>query len=358
MILINNSNNKDNNLINYHDNSKNIDKFNTKNDNNYYWQNETGGIMNYGNNCYLNSGLQILASSELFVNELIKYSNDKSTLINLLKEAIYKILNKEIYDPQYFLNYFRGISKDFYSQSCSQNFIRTLLKCLDKQILDPYSRKSILDYIQYNPQNQINEYKKFIEFLQFNNYFEESKLLTIFSGMTKSHSLGVCKRCNNNIDEFSFSYFIDQNLYLDNIKYKCDLRKVLNENFGNFNNLILNCPQCKQEISIKEETKFIKLPEILIFTLERYQGPTNNVEIKPNETLDMSQYIDRSLKGTNAIYELFAINIRLGNTKNYGHEICQVKRKGQWYEINDTIGKKINSICYFNSSYGLFYKKK
>ena len=78
----------------------------------------------------------------------------------------------------------------------------------------------------------------------------------------------------------------------------------------------------------------------------------------PNETLDMNPYIDKSLKSTNAFFELFAINIRLGNTKNYGHEICQVKRKGEWYEINDTIVKKINSISFFDSSYGLFYKKK
>ena len=309
------SNNKDNNNdpTNYHDKNKNIDKFNRGNDNKYYYsQNDTGGIINFGNNCYLNSGLQILASSELFVNELNKYSNDKFKLLYLLKEAVYKILNKELYDPRNFLNYFREISRDFYSQSCSQNFIRTLLKSLDKQILDPNSKECIYDNIQYNPQNQPNEN----------------------------------------------SYFIDQNLYLDNIKYKCDFKRVLNENYGNFNNLILNCPFCKQEITIKEETKIIKLPEILIFTLERYQGATNNVEIMPNETLDMNPYIDKSLKSTNAFFELFAINIRLGNTKNYGHEICQVKRKGEWYEINDTIVKKINSISFFDSSYGLFYKKK
>ena len=355
------SNNKDNNNdpTNYHDKNKNIDKFNRGNDNKYYYsQNDTGGIINFGNNCYLNSGLQILASSELFVNELNKYSNDKFKLLYLLKEAVYKILNKELYDPRNFLNYFREISRDFYSQSCSQNFIRTLLKSLDKQILDPNSKECIYDNIQYNPQNQPNENNKFFEFVKSNNFFKESKLLTIFSGMTKSHSQGRCNRCNNNIDEFSFSYFIDQNLYLDNIKYKCDFKRVLNENYVNFNNLILNCPFCKQEITIKEETKIIKLPEILIFTLERYQGATNNVEIMPNETLDMNPYIDKSLKSTNAFFELFAINIRLGNTKNYGHEICQVKRKGEWYEINDTIVKKINSISFFDSSYGLFYKKK
>jgi ubiquitin C-terminal hydrolase len=271
--------------------------------------------------------------------------------------AIHRILIKEIYDPKNFLNYFREISGDFFSQSCSQNFIRTLLKRLDKEIVDQ-SKECMLDKIQYHPQNQNNEYKKFSEFLQSNNFFTESKLLSIFSGMTKSHSKGMCIKCHNEIEDFSFSYFIDLNLYLDSIKYKCDFNIVLYENYGKNNNLVLNCPICKQEITIKEETKFIKLPEILIFTLERYQGPTNNVEIYPSELLDMSPYLDASLKSTNAKYELFAINIRLGNTKNYGHEICQVKRNGIWYEINDTFGKKINSISNFDSSNGLFYKKK
>ena len=34
----------------------------------------------------------------------------------------------------------------------------------------------------------------------------------------------------------------------------------------------MDCPGFNEEIKIKEETKIIKLPDILIFTLERYQG--------------------------------------------------------------------------------------
>ena len=48
----------------------------------------------------------------------------------------------------------------------------------------------------------------------------------------------------------------------------------------------------------------------------------------------------------------------LMDLKNNRHELCQVKRNGQWYEINDTMVKKINSTSYFDRSYGLFYKKK
>ena len=118
----------------------------------------------------------------------------------------------------------------------------------------------------------------------------------------------------------------------------------------------MDCPKCKREINLKEYTTFIKLPEVLIFTLERYQGGTNDVEIKP-DPINLQQYIDKNLKVDCTNYELFAINIRLGKNVNYGHEICQVKRDGVWYEINDRYGDKIKRTSHYDCSYGLFYRK-
>ena len=98
----------------------------------------------------------------------------------------------------------------------------------------------------------------------------------------------------------------------------------------------MDYPKCNEEIGV---TDYIKLPNILIFRLERYQGPSNKVSIKPDESLDV-------------------VNIRFGSTANFVHEICQVKRKGKWYEINDTCGYEIKNISNLDCSYGLFYKKK
>ena len=325
-----------------------------KKDNIYYSKDNFCGIVNYGKNDFLNTSLQILSSCEIFVNILNIFSNYyKSELLKLLKEAINIILTKKIYDPRYFLDYYHKISQDFENPSCCQNFIRTLLK-----IFKEYDY--CVCYIKYRPKNKSKEYQVFNEFLKSNNLERESQLLSIFSGVTKFHSFGKCHICNYQIDEFSFSYFLDQLLYLDFIKFKCSLAEVLHENYGKSNNLVLNCPYCKQETTLKEEAKIIKLPEILMFTLERNQGLINIVEIEPNEFIDMSRYVDESLKYTNTstIFELFAISIIIGTTQNNKHEICQVKRNGQWYEFNDTMVKKINSPSFFNCSYGLFYKKK
>jgi ubiquitin C-terminal hydrolase len=349
-----NLNTENNNYTNYTNgpkdkNEKIFEKYNMKD-----YQNKEINlckIKNYGNNCYLNSGLQILVSCKIFVEELKKYNTNK-ILTNLTKQAIHKLLNEKNYDPKELLIYFSRINNEFtLVQSCSQNFIRTLLKNLNYELLLT-NENLILENKQYKPKSE-NEYDKYISFIISNKIFPESSLLSIFSGMTKSHSKSICRYCNESIEEFSFCYFIDQIMYLDNNKYICNFSDVLKNNFEK-NNLIMNCPKCSKEININEETKIIKLPEILIFTLERYQGEYNEVEIIPDEYIDMRNYVDTFFIETK--YELIAINIRIGKQKNFGHEICQVKRQGKWFELNDEkVDKKIKS--YNNYSYGLFYKR-
>ena len=84
-------------------------------------------------------------------------------------------------------------------------------------------------------------------------------------------------------------------MYLDDFEDKCKFSDVLRSNLGNYCKLTVDCWRCKEEIEIKEETKIIKLPKILIFTLERYQGEPNKVEIELDLQLDINDYIDKSL---------------------------------------------------------------
>ena len=312
------------------------------------------GIINIGNNCYLNSGLQILASCEQLVYELDNISFEANTFVGLLKNAFDVLLNQGIYNPEKFINYFCKINYDFIKgrQSCSQNFIRTVIRNIND--LNPKIYRGIS---QYNPSNS-NEKIQYENFIKLSNIFPESKVMSIFSIITKSHSYGACPKCREKIDNYSFSYFIDQNMYLDEFYNKCKFSDVLKANMGQNNILTMDCPKCHKEIDVNDETKYIKLPDILIFTLERYQGPTNRVSIEPNDTLNMKEYIDKSLKVDCTEYELFAVNIRFGSTANFGHEICQVKRNGKWYEINDSEGHEIFKLSNFDCSYGLFYRKK
>ena len=253
------------------------------------------------------------------------------------------------------LNIFVKLNSDFIkgTQNCSQTFIRTLIGNINKECIDN-NCGIILNNIHYiNVDN--GEYKKYIE---SNKIYPESEVQSLFSGMTKSYSKGKCPFCSTSIENCSFNYFIDQNIYLDDFDYECEFLDLLRGNISSYIDLTMDCPGCNEEIKIKEETKIIKLPDILIFTLERYQGEKKNkIIIKPDKKLNMNEFIDKNVKVDSTEYELFAINIRFGSTANFGHEICQVMRNGKWYQINDSYGNKINDISYFDSSYGLFYRK-
>ena len=326
---------------------------------NYIENKRICGIKNIGNNCYLNSGLQIIVSCVELVDLLQqdKYKNNKG--INYyLRKTIKKLLNKNVYDPKEFIKYFCEINTDFTigTQCCSQTFIRTLIGNINQECID-----NKFDLIYNNNQykcpksndNYCKQYEKFIEKL-----YPESKAQSLFSGITKSESKGKCPHCQETIEKYSFNYFIDQIIYLDDFKGEHKFSEILNANIGIASNLIIDCPKCNNEINLKQDTKFIKLPNILIFTLERYHGFHNKVSIIPDSILQMNKYIDKSLNIDNTSYELFAINIRFGSTEDYGHEICQVKRNSKWYEINDNEGYEIKEISHFDSSYGLFYRLK
>ena len=327
------------------------------------------GIKNIGNNCYLNSGLQIIARCESLVNELKKITNNN--FISSLYSVIKIILNEKIYDPTNFIHDFCSNNENYIEgeQCCSQSFIRTLINNINHEIINS-NNKSSKDIVnrnelEYDPQDKEEKYI-FIKYI--NDFYPESKAKSIFSGITISITQGNCSEssCINKKEEiidFSFNTFTDQNIYLDqfyNKSKEINFSRILEEDIGKKKCMQMKCPNCKKNLVLKEITKYVKIPEILIFTLERFFGKHNKVKINPDTILDISKYIDVTIKDKNKqyLYELFAINVRFGDTTNYGHEICVIKINNDWYEINDDVFKKIDNLNKYNQySYGLFYKK-
>lgn len=354
---INIINNDNHNLV-YTSNTSSLNKgYNKGNVNQDIMNNyELCGIKNIGNNCYLNSGLQILARCSSFVKKLIPFSSSNYPFISILCKAFESLLNKKEYDPSTFVKYFCEKNQDFImgEQSCSQNFIRTVLNNVNDEI--KISKMNCLNsYGNYSPKDQ-NEIKAYKNYIEENHIYPESEALFTFTGILKSHIKGKCEKCRNIFNKYTFCYFIDQNMYLDNIYKRTEFIDVIKENLPPCNTVEMECLNCKNMMKMKEETKLVKLPEILVFTLERFLGGTNKVEIIPNEFIDLQQYADPNLKGVETLYELFAINIRFGSNKNWGHEICQIKINGYWYEFNDSYAS-LKKNDYYSCSYGLYYKR-
>lgn len=333
------------------------------------------GIKNYGTNCYLNSGLQIITRCEKFTNWL--FTNDfpdKLKFCNILKDACNKILKESSYDPKDFIDYFCSHNIDFTknAQNCSQSFIRAVLSDINKEIMNyahvdkkmkEYKNNKIFEIVDnidnYKPdgKEESSAYKIFK-----NKYFPKSYPYSIFSGIIKTESQGLCTnpQCNEKIKKFSFMNFIDQHIYLDSINKGASFKKILHENMGESIQVTSYCPKCHSKMIFEDKLKIIKCPDILIFTLERYFKPTNTEAIDADEVIDLKNYIDESIVISGETrYELFAINVRFGQSSRYGHQICQIKRDSTWYKIDDDRRAEISSLKEYNqNSYGLFYKKK
>ena len=312
------------------------------------------GLINVGNNCYLNAGLQILSRCYPLLLELLKSNYEKDELINLFVDAMIALLFKKekYYNPKNFLNIFCKRNKDFFvgQQNCSQDFIRTILR----NINDIYEKKISPKYYKPSDDEELNAYSTY---LIENNIFPESKPYSIFSGILKIHIKGICTNCQTEINNYSFSSFVDQIIYLNSFKTKSKFSDVLRNNIGKQNNVTMKCPKCKEKMKSKSISKFVKLPEIFIFTLERFLE-RNTVPIEPDEFISMHDLIDDACdidKGK-CYYELFAVNIRLGDNISFGHEICHIKDENQWYTINDK-NSHIKTEDYLENSYGLFYRR-
>lgn len=319
--------------------------------------------MNEFNNCYINSGLQIIISISQLLEELNKCEyNNEAKLTNLLKDTIHNMLNNKIFDPNKFIDLFCLINEDFIKgeQNCSQTFIRTLINNINDEYIKYNNRKLIYENNQYNPMEN-KERIEYENFLKVYNIYPESLPKFFFSGMIKTRSYGRCSYCREEFNNYYFESFIDKILYINE---KCHyLSEILDINMGICENIKSKCKKCGNYIinDIKEYSKFIKLPKILIFTLQKEKKDINRILIKPEEIIDMKKYIDNSVRLTSTKYILFAINIRFGKNDKEGHQICFIKRGDEkWYEVNDIKTRGVNIKELFNiyngCIQGFFYK--
>ena len=90
------------------------------------------GLNNVGNNCYLNAGLQILSRCYPLLKELLKSNYEKDQLMKLLVRTMKDLLfgKEKYYNPNNFIECFCKRNPEFVfgQQSCSQEFIRTILR--------------------------------------------------------------------------------------------------------------------------------------------------------------------------------------------------------------------------------------
>lgn len=144
-----------------------------------------------------------------------------------------------------------------------------------------------------------------------------------------------------------------------NEKENEDLEEV---KYKDMNNENINMPEICMNNNleeINEISKIIFLPKILIISFDRGIEGKDLISsfISFDEELELKEYIDKDLCDQNlgTKYYIFGINIREGNTKNFGHCYSYVKVNKEWICYNDSTVKKEKPSFTLNSVVGLYY---
>ena len=125
----------------------------------------------------------------------------------------------------------------------------------------------------------------------------------------------------------------------------------------------LACQKCgKKDLERNKKIKLSILPEVIIFSLQRFNPITGvkiNKIIEFEQTIDLKPFCDYDLFNgeINTKYKLFGISNHSG-TINFGHYYSYTKVDDNWYEFNDSFVKQINLYLKSRGAYCFFYEKQ
>jgi ubiquitin C-terminal hydrolase len=260
---------------------------------------KTIGLDNLGNTCYMNTSLQCLLHTEPFVSKLLR-EKDRMKLKRITL-AFYELLDdmmkkgnsciKSSIKPSNFKLIFGQAHGMYsgYSQQDSQEFLRKLLEDISKEM----NRISIAP--PYKELDTKNNDKRLLN-TEFDKLFrarEDSIVIDTFYGQF----VNIFKCVDCNYETYSFEKFLDIPLLLED-EYSLELGRLLSSHFKEdqfkWDSPCEN-PKCKKKTHHIKNCKISYLPEVLIFSFQRYNNRyrrKNTSKVSFKETIDLKEYID------------------------------------------------------------------
>ncbi len=326
------------------------------------------GISKFNNNsgviCYMNSILAILQQTPIFADYILSGNfKDKIKSTNSILFQLYNIfILSHTYDD-YCINpdTFRKVitMKDemwgTHRHQDSQEFLSFLLNSIEEEIAEK---------VQFIPgrntnQNNYNLESNLIN-LMANNCWQKfiknefSIVKNLFGGMY--HIIITCNNCNNKSHNFDFFQIVQLSINRDTL-YEC-LDDFTKEEQVDQDNLI-KCDFCGYYNRATKQTKFWKLPKILIIQLKRFQMNNRGVKISKMIDYPMELNINNYNNNNNYNYKLYAVNNHhtAGNSINFGHYTSNVINRfdNKWYTFNDSNDLKEVDEIISKNAYNLFY---
>lgn len=316
------------------------------NDINNIDENNLYGFENTGNNCYLNSSLQLLTRIYELKKNIINFKEEnicKSTatkgyLFFEFKNIINDIINnkKKLY-PNRLKKVMISIDQRYSNnnQEDANEFISNFLDGLLEETADKYNpiQKNIYNFKNYEEEKAYEKlYNKFYK--KIGNSF----LLDLFYGILKTEK--YCK-CGNILSiRYNPYNMIELPIYdlAQNNSYSLSLEEIIMEYINPYKNPNIKCEKCGNNIYTK--TEIIKLPQYLILYFGRTVGNKYlNIKIKYKEYMNFGNYLD---KIKNKSYQLSCVIEHSGGA-HYGHytALCPINEndynnQSTWYKISDS----------------------
>ena len=308
------------------------------------------GIHNFGNTCYLNSIIQTLNSSKIFINEIFKSkhkknSNKKCYIINEFQKLFKGIWSENcIIVPQSFLN---SLQENFNIMINEQNDVDELLV----QILNKINEEICFNEITININGTVNTKKDkiYYESLKtWEKFFkkEYSFIVDIFYGQYYEEI--CCDLCKNTIENYN-PFMILELEFNNNNLVECINNHISVENLDDY-----KCEKCNSN-KVKKKLSLLKLPKVLLITLKKYN---KNKKISNNFILEEFFELEDLMKRKSK-YKLKSVIIHEG-TMSFGHYYTYTRNitTDKWYKFNDKIVEEIDNFDNIekNNIYSIMYE--
>ena len=296
--------------------------------------NESKGIINIGNSCFLASSIQCLLNSSYFMKMI---SNVSSPIVDEIKSYS----NNSIINPLR-LKVLLAQKDKFFNTMNQEDVYESLLKILD--IIHNETKMKIL----------IGEQQKnnpWFDYIKGNGY---SFVNSIFSGQLVN--IFTCRNCRHRRSINEVFNSIDLEMYED------DSKNNIYDSFYDYFHEIevgpIDCEKCKLKVLHNKIGYISSYPKSLIINIKRF----NNNGSKNNNVYDLEKILNFRLKNKNIFYKLKVMIYHIGTNPYSGHYITIVPKSNEkMLIINDEkiFEKELN----INSRYSYllvydFFKEK
>ncbi|CAO2837988.1 unnamed protein product [Amaranthus hypochondriacus] len=313
----------------------------------YYYKHPVGaGLINLTNNCFLNSIMQCLTHTVVFVQGVLSTRHQPSIhgvgefcVLCAVRDQIelsFAYSGGQI-SPKFLVDNLSNISSSFITNQ--QEDAHEFLQCL-------------LNQLDYNW-----------------NMFEASTIGNeplaedIFGGSLVSQV--QCRNCGHNSE--TKEALIDLSLEIEDVDSVKNALKSFTkvESIENF-----KCGNCKEQVQVDKRMLLDKLPVVAALHLKRFKSDGFNVEkidkiVEYELELDLAPYTKGYTNNENESlkYELYAFVVHAGYSATSGHYYCYIRTSpDQWYIFDDAqiieVPLKEHEHRMHQQAYILFYARQ